>query len=178
MDSNSRTERQDCAAALRVIGQELADLLPLHLEIEIKGTDFVVSGKGLSESETAKKSLLSKVWRALIHRDPGTDIVDWQLNSTSFSHTYSQDDLSRSDEHHFTKRTGSADLPDIYSLGERLRIVGRLVNAKGGELVHLTKTLNSVSFQYRDKDGVLQSEEYSADDLFRIQQQYSSDREN
>ena len=62
--------------------------------------------------------------------------------------------------------------------GERLRIVGRLVNAKGGELVHLTKTLNSVSFQYRDKDGVLQSEEYSADDLFRIQQQYSSEREN
>jgi hypothetical protein len=105
MDSNSRTERQDCAAALRVIGQELADLLPLHLEIEIKGTDFVVSGKGLSESETAKKNLLSKVWRALIHRDPGTDIVDWQLNSTSFSRTYSQDDLSRSDEHHFTKRT-------------------------------------------------------------------------
>ena len=178
MDSNSRTGRQDCAAALRVIGQELADLLPLHLEIEIKGEDFVVSGKGLSESETAKKNLLSKVWRALIHRDPGTDLVDWQLNSTSFSRTYSQDDLSRSDERHLTKRTVSADLPDIYSLGERLRIVGRLVNAKGGELVHLTKTLNSVSFQYRDKDGVLQSEEYSADDLFRIQQQYSSDREN
>ena len=131
--------------------------------------------KACLNRKTAKKNLLSKVWRALIRRDPGTDLVDWQLKSIPFNRTYSQDDFSHSDEHHFTKRKSAADLPDIYSLGERLRIVGRLVNAKGGELVHLTKTLNSVSFQYRDKDGVLQSEEYSADDLFRIQQQYSSE---
>lgn len=176
MDANSRTGTQDYAAALRVIGQELADLLPLHLEIEVKGKDFLVSGKGLSESEAAKKNLLTKVWHALIHRDPGTDLVDWQLNSTAFNRIYTQDDLSRSDEHQFSKRTGSAELPDIYSLGERLRIVGRLLNAKGGELVHLTKTLNNVSLQYRDQTGALQSEEYSADDLFRIQQEYYSER--
>ena len=181
MDANSRADRQDYAAALRAIGQELADLLPLNLEIEVKEDKFVVTGKGLPESsqaDIAKRNILSKVWNALIHRDPATDLVDWQLKSVPFMRTYSQDDISRWDDSHFKKRNRAADLPDIYSLGERLRIVGRLVNAKGGELVRLTKTLNSVSFQYRDKDGALQSEEYSADDLFRIQQQYSSDREN
>ncbi len=177
MDLNSRVESHDYASALRVIGQELADLLPLYLEIDVKGKEFVVSGKGLSESETAKKSLLGKVWNLLIRSDPATDLVDWQLKSVPFQRTYSQVDLSHWDDTHLKKRKSAADLPDIYSLGERLRIVGRMVNAKGGDLIHLTKTLTSVAFQYRDQDGAIHAEEYNADDLFRIQQEYYSARE-
>jgi hypothetical protein len=180
MDANSRADRQDYAAALRVIGQELADLLPLNLEIEVKEDNFVVRGKGLpesSQSNATKRNILSKVWNALIHRDPATDLVDWQLKSVPFIRTYSQEAISRWDDTHLKKRKRTADLPDIYSLGERLRIIGRIVNAKGGDLVHLTKTLNSVAFQYRDPEGVIHSEEYNADDLFRIQQEYYSNRE-
>ena len=179
MDTNSRADTQDYAAALRVIGQDLADLLPLNLEIALKDKTFTVTGRGLAESsqtDKAKKNILSKVWNALIHHDPATNLVEWQLNSVPFARTYSQDDISRWDENHLKKRKKAADLPDIYSLGERLRIVGRIVNAKGGDLVHLTKTLNSVAFQYRDQDGVIHSEEYSANDLFQIQQEYHSKR--
>ena len=71
---------------------------------------------------------------------------------------------------------GSNDLPEIYSLGERLRIIGRLVRAKDGHLIHLTKTLTNVTFRYRDADGVVQSEDYSAEELYRVQRQFYAQR--
>ena len=179
MEAESHAESQDPAAALRVIGQELADLLPLILEIEVKEDLFVVTGRGLPEpaqAEGAGEKILSKIWRALIRHDPATDLVDWQLKSVPFTRTYSQAEISSWDHNRFENRKRASDLPDIYSLGERLRIIGRMVHAKGGNLVHLTKTLHSVAFEYRDRDGVIRSEEYSADDLFRIQRKYYSQR--
>lgn len=181
MDAHSLTNALDYAAALRVIGQDLAELLPLNLEIDVQDKGFSVTGRGLAESSQAngaKINILSKVWSALIRHDPATDLVEWQLNSVPFVRTYSEDDISRWDADHFKKRRSAAELPDIYSLGERLRIIGRIVNAKTGDLVHLTKTLNSVAFRYRDQAGVIHSEEYSATDLFHIQQEFYSKRES
>lgn len=180
MQAESHVESQDPAAALRVIGQELADLYPLILEIEVREDQFVVTGRGLpgpSQDNRAGNNILSKIWKSLIRHDPAIDLVEWQLNSVPFARTYSQADLSRSDHDRFKQRKAPGALPEIYSLGERLRIVGRMVQAKGGELVRLTKTLKSVAFQYRDQDGVVCSEEYSAEELFRIQRQDYSQRE-
>lgn len=180
MQAESHVESQDPAAALRVIGQELADLFPLILEIELKEDQFVVTGRGLpepSEADRAGENILSKIWKSLIRHDPATDLVEWQLKSVPFARTYSQADLSRLDHDRFARRKAPGALPEIYSLGERLRIVGRMVRAKGGQLVRLTKTLKSVAFEYRDQNGVVYSEEYSAEDLFRIQRQEHSQRD-
>jgi len=180
MDIESHAESQDQTAALRVIGQELADLCPLNLEIEVKDDRFVVTGRGLPESaqaDSAAAKILSKIWKALIRHDPATDLIDWQLKSVPFVRTYFQADITRSDHLRSSKRTAANDLPEIYSLGERLRIVGRMVHAKGGELIRLTKTLNSVAFEYCDRDGSVHSEEYSAEDLYRIQREFYSQRE-
>ena len=171
---------QDLAAALRTIGQELADLLPLILKIEVKQDLFIVTGKGLPEPTQAgggARKILKMVWNSLVRHDAANDLVDWQLKSVPFARTYSQADLRRSDNHRLEGRLGPAGLPDIYSLGERLRIVGRIVQAKGGDLVQLTKTLNSVAFEYRQPNGAVQSEEYSAEELFRLQREYYADRE-
>jgi hypothetical protein len=179
MEGRSHAETQDPATALRVIGQELADLFPLSLEIEFKDDQFVVTGRGLPEpaqAEGAEENILRKVWKALIRHDPGSDLVDWQLKSVPFARIYSQAELSRSDNGHFKRRMGGNDLPEIYSLGERLRIIGRLVRAKDGHLIHLTKTLNNVTFRYRDADGVVHSEDYSAEELYRVQRQYYAQR--
>ena len=175
----TRAEKLDPAAALRVIGQELADLLPLTLEIEVKDDQFVITGRGLPEpvrAEGAGRQVLRQIWHMLIRRDPAVDLVDWQLKSMPFTRTYSLADLWRSDQQHTKKRTAAAGLPEIYSLGERLRIVGRLVQAKGGELVRLSKTLNSVAFEYRTPDGVIHQEEHSAEELYRLQRQYYAQR--
>ena len=180
MQAESHAESQDPAAALRVIGQELADLFPLILEIELKEEQFVVTGRGLPESSQdnrAGKNILSKIWKSLIPHDSATDLVEWQLKAVPFVRTYSRADLARLDHDRFTQRKAPGALPEIYSLGERLRIVGRMVHAKGGQLVRLTKTLNSVAFEYRDQNGVVSSEEYSAADLFRIQRQEHSQRD-
>lgn len=178
---NSHPMSQDPAAALRVIGQDIADLLPLTLEIEVKPDSFVITGRGLPEPmqpEGAAKRVLRQIWHALIRRDPATDIVDWQLKSVPFTRTYSLADLGRSDQRHANNRTAGGGLPEIYSLGERLRIVGRMVQSKGGELVRLSKTLNSVSFEYRGPDSAMHREEHSAEELYRLQRQYYAERGN
>ena len=177
----SHGESQDLATALRTIGQELADLLPLILKIEVKQDLFIVTGKGLPEptrAEGGARKILKIVWNSLVRHDAANDIVDWQLMSVPFARTYSQADLRRSDNHRLEGRLGTGGLPDIYSLGERLRIVGRIVQAKGGDLVQLTKTLNSVAFEYRQPDGAVHSEEYSGEELFRLQREYYADRES
>ena len=177
----SSAESQDLAAALRTIGQELADLLPLILKIEVKQDLFMVTGKGLPEptqTEGGARKILKMVWNSLVRHDAANDLVDWQLKSVPFARTYSQADLLRSDNRRSEGRLGTAGLPDIYSLGERLRIVGRIVQARGGDLVQLTKTLNSVAFEYRQPNGAIESEEYSAEELFRIQRESYADRES
>ncbi len=180
MNIDTHAVSHDPAAALRLIGQELADLLPLILEIEVKDDQFVVTGRGLPEpvqTEGAGQNILRKIWQAVIRHDPAADLVDWQLKSVPFTRTYSHADLLRADQQHSKKRTAADALPEIYSLGERLRIVGRLVYANGGALIHLTKTLNSLTFEYRGPDNAIHQEEYSAEDLYRLQRQYYAQRE-
>jgi hypothetical protein len=175
-----QAESLDLANALRVIGQDLGDLLPLMLRIEVKQDLFIVTGKGLPEPAQGKNTggkILSKLWQSVTHRDSATALVDWQLKSVPFARSYSRADLLRSDNNHFTERMGVHGLPDIYSLGERLRIVGRLVQAKHGELIHLTKTLNRMTFQFRAADGRVHSEDYSSEELFRLQREHYSQRE-
>ncbi len=179
MSIDNHAVSHDPAAALRVIGQELADLLPLTLEIEVKDKLFVITGRGLPEpvhAEGAGKKYLRKVWHALIRHDPAADLVDWQLKSVPFTRTYSLADLWRSDQQQAKKRTAGDGLPEIYSLGERLRIIGRLVYAQGGELIRLSKTLNTVTFDYRGPDNVIHHEEHSAEELYRMQRQYYAQR--
>lgn len=176
MRIESNAEIHDPASALRAIGQDLADLFPLILEIQVKGDQFIVTGKGLPDAQAEGETILNKVWKALIHQDPATDLVDWQLKSVPFSRTYSRADLSRSNNERSKERKVAGDLPEIYSLSERLRIIGRIVHAKGGHLTHLTKTLHGVTFQFRDGRGLEHSEKYSAEELYRIQRQYYSRR--
>lgn len=178
-DSDSHPMRNDPAAALRVIGQDIPDLLPLTLEIEVDRDTFVISGRGLPEplqEEGPAQRMVRQIWHALVRRDPSADLVDWQLKAVPFSRTYSLDDLGQSDRRHAAKRTAAGGLPEIYSLGERLRIVGRLVQAKGGELVRLSKTLTSVSFEYRGPDNALHREEHSAEEIYRMQRQFYAQR--
>jgi len=168
------------AAALRAIGQDLAGLLPLSLEIDVDNGRFNVRGRGLvkrsQEMDSVIENFLHKVWNMLIRRDPAADIVQWLLCSEPFARTYTQQDIKRWNESSSSKRKGGTGMPDIYSLGERLRVVGKMVDAKQSDLISLSKSVDSVSFQYLDKHGHIHLEEFSADNLYRIQQQYYADR--
>ena len=179
-DAHHTDTIEDYASALRAIGQDVADLLPLFLEIEVKNGQFIVRGRGLAARSKARDNVLEKlfhkVWHMLIRHDPAADIVEWQLYSQPFSLTYTKEDIERCNENGSAKRKSGTGMPEIYSLGERLRIVGRMVDFKRSHLVTLSKSLHSVSFQYLDKNGQIHLEEYSADDLYRMQQKYYAKR--
>lgn len=170
MDLNLQTDNQHYARALRAIGQDLADLFPHDLEIEVNGEELIARGQGMAE-----ENLLRKVWNKLVGQD--RDIVQWQLSFVPFVRTYSQEDIDRLDKSGSNRRNVVTEIPDIYSLGERLRTVGRIVDMKGAQLVKLSKNLNNLVLQYRDKRGQIYGEEYTTFALCRIQQEYYSGRD-
>jgi hypothetical protein len=176
MDSNLQTNSQDYARGLRAIGQDLADLLPKQLEIEVNGREFIARGQGVDAYSQGqgndKKATVRKLWNRLVHRHPESDIVEWYLSSIPFVRTYTQEDIKRLDDIGWSQRNAGAGIPEIYSLGERLRTVGRIVDARGGCLVNLFHNLDGVAFQYRDEPGQIHREEHTNDDLYRIQRQF------
>ena len=163
------------ACALRVIGQDVAELFPESLTIELSGDNFVARGCGrteLSPSKTNRERCLTrKIWQRLTQGPPKAE-----PSSSTFTRTYSPDDINKLDEMGRTRRANPAQRPDLHSLPERLRMIGRIMDEKNGELVHLSQDGNSVTFRYRDTQGEIHSEEYSNLTLYKLQQEYYSGR--
>lgn len=165
------------ARSLRAIGQDLTDLYPEKLEIERRGEDFVVRGlcaKGRLEAEqprpgrTSLKELLAQ------------DIANWssesKSTSVSFARTYNSEDIARLDEAGSRHRAGTEKLPDIRSLGELLRTVGKLIEAEEGRLIKIVKDTRQITFEYVNRDGKTCRQEMSSFDLHKLQQRYYEKR--
>jgi len=168
------------ARALRAIGQDLADLSPEKLEIEIVGDDFVARGHGRDNRLGARDTdvnPLTKIWKKLVHNNRMANPGQSKSLIVPFVCTYTLADIDRLDEvgtgHRDSRNKVAADL---YSLGERLRTIGRIVDANQGKLTKLFKDGNSVTFHYQDQDGQTHREELSNLALYQIQKQYYSQR--
>jgi hypothetical protein len=122
------------ARALRAIGQDLADLYPEKLEIEMSDDDFVARGYGLDNRFAAKdadENILAKIWK-----------------------TIAPADIDRLDEEGRSRRDDrNKGTPDLYALGERLRTIGRIIDADEGKLIKLNKDGNTLTFDYLDRKG-------------------------
>jgi hypothetical protein len=68
-----------------------------------------------------------------------------------------------------SRRKNSPLAPDINVLGERLRAVGKMIEAKGGQLIRLAMDNYRVAFTYRDSHGEIYNEEHSTPALYRSQ---------
>ena len=169
------------ARALRVIGQDLADLIPENVAIELQGNDFVVHGlctKNRIEDQTSVE-LMSRVKRffvktaAAVLRPPsrGPD-----LEFVPFTRTYRVEDIERLDEQGINKRRNAGGMPDIYTLGERLRTIGKVIDAHNGRIVRIFKDLHQIMFEYRAADGQLRKEELNNTELYQLQQRYAAER--
>ncbi len=163
------------ACALRVIGQDLAELLPESLTIEMSGDNFIARGCGRTKPSESKadgeRGLTRKFWQKLAERSPKAEPA-----SSTFTRTYTPDEINKLDEIGRARRTYSAQRPDLHSLAERLRMIGRIVDEKNGELVNLSDDGNNIRFRYRDAQGKIHSEEYSNLTLYKLQQEYYSGR--
>ncbi len=163
------------ARVLRVIGQDLAELLPESLAVEVSGDGFLAHGCGRTEVSGAKAHqedrLIRKMWQKLNRPPP-----EAEPSSAFFKRTYSPKDIDKLDETGRARRTSSAQRPDLHSLPERLRMIGRILDEKNGDLVKLSQEGNSIVLRYRDSQGEIQSEEYSHLTLYKLQQEYYSGR--
>lgn len=168
------------ARALRVIGQDLADLFPENLAIELQGDKFVANGM-CSKNRVEDPSVatpwtgLKRIGEKLVTRILKTRSGEPDLEFVQFSRTYNAQDIDRLDIQG-TKNRNSSGMPDIYSLGERLRTIGKVIDAHNGRIVRVFKDLHQVVYEYQDGDGKARKEELNNTELYQLQQRYAAER--
>jgi hypothetical protein len=167
------------ARALRAIGQDLSSLFPLSLEITLNGTNFEVVGRYIprdAAEKGAQRDLLGKLRNKWLRDAPATTPVQSATDPLSFNRTYTPVEIDALDEAGSNHRHGPNTAPDIYSLGETLRMVGRIVDSNGKRLQKLSRDSYGVSFEYEDGAGAIHKGELSSLQLYKLQQQYYSER--
>ena len=168
-DTNLHSEHKEHGWALRAIGQDLADILPESLEIEFTGQFYVVRGQGKTGRAPAVKKtgavgkLLGKLKSDEQKRNPK------EQQAVPFERTYPLAKIHLLGEQGKSQRRDSPLSPDIYVLGERLRAVGKIIEAEGGQLIRLRMDEYRVAFKYRDSKGEFHEEEHTTPELYRSQ---------
>jgi hypothetical protein len=168
------------ARALRVIGQDLAALVPENIAIELQGDSFVAHGLcAKNRMEDKKSSYLLCVVRNVFKRvatiiRPPTREPD--LEFVPFTRTYKIQDLEHLDDNATTRRGNPEGMPDIYTLGERLRTIGRVIDGHNGRAIRIFKDLHQIVFEYQDGNGQACKEELNNTQLYQLQQSYASRR--
>lgn len=169
------------ARALRAIGQDLADLLPDSMTIEPDGDSFIVHGicnRARLENQQSNGGWnglrkISAKLRAGIMRPP---MGEPDLDLTPFTRSYQAADIERLDAHGNQRRYGPGGLPEIYSLAERLRTIGKVIDGHNGRLGKIFKDLHHIIFEYRDGDDKLRKVELDNTQLYRLQRRYTGER--
>ena len=175
-----RSDSERCVHALRTIGQDLARLVPEKLEIEVVGDTYIVrcqSRKHSAQPKSRKITALKKLFQRLVGKKSSAGRLPSKLGLLPINRTYTPEDIDRIYGQQIADRTRAGRNPDLYSLGERLRMIARIVHSKRGHLVKLFNKKNSVAFEYCDQSGKARAEEISHFALYRLQQQYLSQRQ-
>jgi hypothetical protein len=180
-DTRVLNKAQFHARALRAIGQDLSKLFPQTLEITLQGMNFQVIGRYLPRDPGGKgaqssSQLLDKLRSKLSRNQPTVPPAENSAATMSFDRIYAPVDIDRMDESGANRRNEIDKVPDIYSLGETLRMVGRIVDSDGRRLLNLSRDMYGVTFEYEDGAGQTQKREFSNLQLYKLQQQYYAER--
>jgi hypothetical protein len=184
LQTESRSEivhqAQFHARALRAIGQDLSRLLPESFEITLEGTVFRVSGRHPSREPAGRLQstphLLDKLRGKLSRDGAAVAPAERAAKLADFSRHYTMAEIDHLDETGTNQRGGINKLPDIYSLGEMMRMIGRILDAEAGRLRKLSKDTRGVAFEYEDGAGQTQRREFTKIELYKLQQQYYAER--
>jgi hypothetical protein len=163
------------AQALRVVGQDLAQLFPRVLDIETDGTVFEARGESHPNPfETIQEGFFARAWNKLRGIAPAQPAAA----TSSFSRRYEPAEIERLDQLNRAHRLDNFRRADIYSLAERLRTMGAIVDGKNGRLKHLRKDADHLIVEYWDRQNQLQSAKLTTVILYRNQQQLDQQRRN
>ena len=169
------------ARALRAIGQDLAELFPESVEIKVCGDKFVVRGQCAKDRFAAKQPTpqrkgLKHFCADMLARD--VSALSRQANSATvqFDRTYTSEDVNQFDEIGMRRRFGVGKTPDIRSLAEMLRTIGRLVDGQAGVLTKIHKDARRIVFEYSDSAGKSHNELLTIADLYKLQKSFYQQR--
>jgi hypothetical protein len=167
------------ARALRAIGQDLGSLFPQSLEVTQNAANFEVAGRyvprgPLEKTDQREVHFFGKLRQRLVGDSPAQ--VDTRAEPVLFNRTYTPANIDELDEVRSNQRGEAATVPDIYSLGEILRMVGRILDSNGKRLHKITRDNYGVRFEYEDGAGKIHKGELSSLQLYKLQQQYYGER--
>jgi hypothetical protein len=155
---------------LRVIGQDLATFFPRTLEITTDGDTFAAQGVcHPNPFEAIKEGFLNRIWRRMARKNV-TTVADPTEPPARFARSYGADDIDRLDQLQSTNRGESTRRADAYSLPERLRTMGVIIDKKKGRLKRLHKERDRLAIEYWDAQGQLQSAKLTTVIFYRNQQ--------
>ena len=159
----------DYGKAMRVIGQDLAGLFPRTLEIETDGVNFEARGESHPNPfEAVKESIFTKIWNWLFKKEPAATQA-MPVSAARFSRSYGPEEIDRIDRLHSANRSGNLRRADSYSLAERLRTMGAIVDSRMGRLKRLSKDGDRLFVEYWDQQGELQSAKLTTVIMYRSQ---------
>lgn len=169
------------ARALRAIGQDLAALFPENIEIEIQGENYIVHGRCAKDRLDARlpkpeKKGLKAFCADILARDVSTLTRQAKAATVEFRNSYTPEDINRIDEIGMGRRFAVGRMPDIRSLAEMLRTIGRLVDGLEGRLVKISKDTRRIVFEYTGRDGKTCNELMTNVDLYKLQKSFYEKR--
>ncbi|HEY7167005.1 MAG TPA: hypothetical protein VIB79_20745 [Candidatus Binatia bacterium] len=174
-----RSESEAYARDLRVIGRDLARFAPEHLEIELLDNRYVArfhARHSLVQPKPRKITVLKRVLKRLVPRKTRPAHLNLRPGLLLVNRAYTSDDIDRLYGAQIADRKRLSRSPDLHSLGERMRIVGRIVHARRGTLMRITHKRTSVIIEFYDAHGKQRAEEISHFALYRLQQRYLAQR--
>ena len=165
----------DYARALRAIGQDLTELFPKILIIDTDGRNFEARGESHANPfHQLRETGLKRFWNKLFGKQTATGVTASDSAAATFTRAYTAEDIERLDQLYSANRSGLQKRPDNYSLAERLRTMGGIVNSRKGRLKQLRKNADQFIADYWDQDGKLRSAKLTTVILYRNQQRHDS----
>lgn len=141
------------AAALRAIGGDLDSLFLQSLEIgRLANGVYIVRG----------------VQKAANHKN-GDAVDAAPKKNGKFERRYFPEDIARLDRQGRRRQSEADGTPDPGSLQEALRLVGGIVDARGGRFLKLVRHGRKIAFEYLDASGALRDEERYGLGLYKKQ---------
>jgi hypothetical protein len=175
-DSNPATATY--GKILRVIGQDIAGFFPRTVEITIDGVSFAAQGQcHPNPFEAVQASFLNRIWRR-VARKASTAGAEEAQPPTCFARTYEAGEIERLDQLYSANRGEGSRRADAYSLPERFRTMGAIVDKKHGNLKRLHKEADRLFIEYWDAQGQLQSAKLTTVIFYRNQQHVDPRRQD
>jgi len=168
------------ARVLRAIGQDLATLFPVQLEIEQQGRNFVANvrcdrkrAQTKAPPEPTKSALSGIIHELATYR---LDKAPVKPELATVTRNYSGTDISRIDESGLQRRFQMGKVPDFHNLGEALRTIGRIIDGEDGQLKRIFKDQHRVVVDYVARGGAMRKVEMTLAELYKVQQSYYQNR--